>query len=35
VAENLHTPDEAIYRISLIQRTLLLAQFLLEAGGTE
>ncbi len=33
VAEQLHTPDEAVYRISLIQRTLLLAQFLLSTGG--
>ncbi len=33
VAEHLHTPDEAVYRISLIQRTLVLAQFLLSTGG--
>jgi hypothetical protein len=32
VATNLYTPREAIRRISLVRRTLLLAQFLL---GTE
>lgn len=30
VARDLYTPDEAVQRISLIQRTLLLAQFLLQ-----
>jgi D-alanine-D-alanine ligase len=33
VAVDLHTPGEAVQRISLLQRTLLLAQFLLQAKG--
>jgi D-alanine-D-alanine ligase len=31
LARDLHTPQEAVQRLSLMQRTLLLAQFLLEA----
>jgi len=33
VAENLYTPQESIRRISLVQRTLLLAQFLAKDGA--
>ena len=33
VARGLYTPQEAVQRISLIQRTLLLAQFLAQDGG--
>ena len=32
IAHNLYTPQECVLRISLMQRTLLLAQFLLEHG---
>jgi hypothetical protein len=32
VAQDLYTPQESINRISLMQRTLLLAQFLVEIG---
>jgi D-alanine-D-alanine ligase len=34
IARDLGTPQEAVQRISLIQRTLLLAQFLLQEGGS-
>jgi D-alanine-D-alanine ligase len=33
VARNLYTPDEAVQRLSLIQRTLLLAEFLVSQDG--
>jgi len=32
VARDLYTPQESVQRISLIQRTLLLAQFLAQNG---
>jgi hypothetical protein len=32
VARALYTPDESVDRISLMQRTLLLAEFLCEKG---
>lgn len=36
VARDLYTPDEAVSRMSLVQRTLLLAEFLLDPGqGSE
>ena len=35
VARDLRTPQEAVQRISLVQRTLVLAQYLAQAAGTE
>jgi D-alanine-D-alanine ligase len=30
LSRNLHTPQEAVHRLSLVQRTLLLAQYIVE-----
>ena len=35
VARNIYTPEESVDRISLVHRTLLLAEFLAENGATE